>query len=247
MAAAWALHNVYGAALLRLGAHTEQRNAHIRLFFLFRAACSVAFKLVSSTNLAASVHAKEMGSGEYNFIPDGDVTPARLNPSTLTTVSTTSLKACQQACSDVNLCAGIAFGKMSGDDTIASCKLIMGVSKPGNSLRTLIKASFQALNTDKLVAPGFYIAAGDTTNTVQPCSAYLSGVIPDHFYCPGTQDPATPLVAPYVRCDPTSLQDHATTPARSITSSYCGSVLEAGWYYKHSNGLVTACPADFYW
>jgi hypothetical protein len=129
---------------------------------------SVAFKLLSSTNLAAStkVTAEEMGSGEYSFIPDGVNTPARINlASRATTVTITSLKACLKACSNINLCSGVVF---SGEDTITSCNLIMGPSLPGNSFRTLIKANFMGLNTNMKVSKGYYSQPGTTTVEICP-------------------------------------------------------------------------------
>jgi hypothetical protein len=131
---------------------------------------------MSSTNLAAStkVTAEEMGSGEYSFIPDGVNTPARINPtSRATTVTTTSLKACLKACSNVNLCSGVVFGQFSGEDTIpaGSCKLIMGKSLPGNSFRTLIKANFMGLNTNMVVSKGYYSQPGSAD--VQICEARI--------------------------------------------------------------------------
>jgi hypothetical protein len=135
---------------------------------------------MSSTNLAAStkVAAQEMGSGEYSFIPDGVNTPARIAESSRnTTVATTSLKACLKACSNINLCSGIVFGQLTGEDTIAagSCKLIMGKSLPGNSLRTLIKANYTGLNTNEVVSKGYYSQPTAGTPTVQICEAAPEG------------------------------------------------------------------------
>jgi hypothetical protein len=203
--------------------------------------CSVAFKLLSSTNLASSVKAAEMGSGEYNFIPDGVNTPARINPtSRATTVTTTSLKACLKACSDVNLCSGVVFGKFSGEDTIpaASCKLIMGKSLPGSSLRTLIKANFMGLNTNMKVSKGYFSQPGSADVDICPTSdAGATG-----FYCPGG---AAPGAAPRQAC---AAANPAGTymPVGTEKADDCGAWLKAGWYYDIGSTTVVACTADWY-
>ncbi|WIA32723.1 hypothetical protein OEZ86_005909 [Tetradesmus obliquus] len=202
----------------------------------------VAFKLVSSTNLAASVKgdvkAAEMGSGEYNFIPDGVNTPARINPASLTPFATASLKACLKECSNANLCAGVVFGMFSGEDTIpaSSCKLIMGQSKPGSSLRTLIKANFMGLATSLKVSAGYYSQPGSTEVLECPAS-----VAPDTgYFCPGG---AAPGAAPRQKCadpNPTGTQMFAG----SETANDCGAWLSAGYYYD--GAAVTECTAKFY-
>uniref|UniRef100_A0A383VUV6 Tyrosine-protein kinase ephrin type A/B receptor-like domain-containing protein n=1 Tax=Tetradesmus obliquus TaxID=3088 RepID=A0A383VUV6_TETOB len=201
----------------------------------------VAFKLLSSTNLAAStkVAAQEMGSGEYSFIPDGVNTPARIATSSRNTpVATTSLRACLKACSNVNLCSGVVFGQLSGEDTIAadSCKLIMGTSLPGNSLRTLIKANFMGLNTNQVVSKGYYSQPGSTT--VEICGASLTGV--QGFFCPGGPRPGA---APRQQCaDPNIVGTQMM--AGSESAADCSGWLVAGWYWTGS--AVEGCPTDHY-
>jgi hypothetical protein len=198
---------------------------------------------VSSTNLAASVKAAEMGSGEYNFIPDGVNTPARLNPASLVAGPTaTSLKTCLKACSDVNLCSGVVFGQFSGEDTItaSSCKLIMGKSLPGNSLRTLIKANFMGLNTNMKVSAGYYSQPG--TTTVTECPASIQAQL--GYFCPGGDAPGA---APRQACaanNPAGTQ----TLAGSESADDCGAWLMAGWYFNSAAtpAAVQACPADKY-
>jgi hypothetical protein len=178
-----------------------------------------------------------MGSGEYNFIPDGVNTPARINPaSRATTVTTTSLKACLKACSDVNLCAGVVFGQFSGEDTIpaSSCKLIMGKSLPGSSLRTLIKANFMGLNTNIKVSAGYF--SQPATTTVAICPSSLPSAV--GFYCPGG---AAPGAAPRQAC---AAANPAGTymPAGTEKADDCGAWLMPGFYYD--GAAVVACTAD---
>jgi hypothetical protein len=203
--------------------------------------CSVAFKLVSSTNLAASVKAAEMGSGEYNFIPDGVNTPARLNPSSLVAGPTaTSLKTCLKACSDVNLCSGVVFGQFSGEDTISasSCKLIMGKSLPGSSLRTLIKANFMGLNTNMKVSAGYYSQPGTTTVTECPASvAPATG-----SFCLGGDAPGA---APKQTCAAPNAAGTQTL-AGSESADDCGAWLLPGWFYNSATSTVEACPENNY-
>ncbi|WIA32737.1 hypothetical protein OEZ86_005923 [Tetradesmus obliquus] len=199
----------------------------------------VAFKLVSSTNLASSVKAAEMGSGEYNYIPDGVNTPARINPTSLTPVATGSLKACLKACSNVNLCAGVVFGQFSGEDSIpaSSCKLIMGQSKPGSSLRTLIKANFMGLATNLKVSAGYFSQPGGTSVAICPPS--VAGA--NGYFCPGG---AAPGAAPRQQC--AALNDVGTyMPAGTETADDCSAWLSAGYYYDTTTG-VTSCTADYY-
>jgi hypothetical protein len=165
---------------------TEYHHKHARenLYFtscccldlsLLQLVCSVALKLVPSTVLANSVSAQEMGSGEYNFVPDSVITfintIARLNPTSLVSGPAAAfLKACLQGCSNVNLCSGVVFGQYTAEDGIpaGSCKLIMGKSLPGNSLRTLIKANFMGLNTNLKVSPGYFSQPGSSKVEVCP-------------------------------------------------------------------------------
>ncbi|KAF6251784.1 hypothetical protein COO60DRAFT_1674488 [Scenedesmus sp. NREL 46B-D3] len=199
----------------------------------------VAFKLMSSTNLAASVKAKEMGSGEYNFIPDGVNTPARISPASRSTaIATTSLKACLKACSDVNLCSGVVFGQFSGEDTIpaGSCKLIMAMSTPGSSLRTLIKANFMGLNTDMKVSKGYY--SQPATTTVEICPPSDEGEA--GYFCPGGPAPGS---APRELC---AAANPAGTymPTGTESADDCGAWLKAGWFYDGQ--AVQPCLADHF-
>ncbi|WIA29465.1 hypothetical protein OEZ86_011966 [Tetradesmus obliquus] len=203
----------------------------------------VAFKLLSSTNLAAStkVTAQEMGSGEYSFIPDGVNTPARIAPSSRNTpVATTSLLACLKACSNVNLCSGVVFGQLSGEDTIAagSCKLIMGTSLPGNSLRTLIKANFMGLNTNQAVSKGYYSQPG--TSTVQICEAE-SSVGGTGFFCPGGPRPGA---APRQACGAANIAG-TQMKVGSESADDCSGWLLPKYYYKPGTGVLL-CEEDFY-
>jgi hypothetical protein len=155
-------------------------------------------------------------------------------------VTTTSLKACLKACSDVNLCAGVVFGQFSGEDTIpaASCKLIMGKSLPGSCRRTLIKANFMGLNTDMKVSKGYYSQPASPNVAICPASdAGDTG-----FCCPGGPAPGA---APRQACqDPSPAGTHM--PAGTEKADDCGAWLKAGWYYDFDTTAVVACEPDSY-
>ncbi|KAF8067261.1 ATJ10 [Scenedesmus sp. PABB004] len=202
----------------------------------FVATGGLAFKLFSSSSVAQSkkVTAKEMGSGEYSFIKDSASGDTIAASSFVAQAGVTSLRACQDACSAVALCAGIRFGQYTAPDTVASCDLIMAESLPGQSRRTLIKANFQGMNTDLVVSPGYYWDAA--SSTVKQCEAVDTDAAPGYFCLGGAVG-----AAPRTTCTADNGVG-ARTPAGAERLADCGATLDPGYYWDGT--AVSPCPAN---
>ena len=103
------------------------------------------FKTMPSTNLAQSKKvAKGMGTGYFTIWED--VASAVVDAIASAVASTTSLLACEDACTLDPLCAGIKYTGFVAPDTITACSKIPSSAAINTNRRTLIRAVYAQIN-----------------------------------------------------------------------------------------------------
>jgi hypothetical protein len=114
--------------------------------------------------------------------------------------------------------------------------------QPGNSRRSLIKASFESFTQSLQVAPGYYTDPG--SNTIKLCNDDVADKATDavSYYCAGG------LVGSAARtaCAAAGSDNGVYTPPDASVAGDCWSLLKPGYKFSAAATAV-ACGDDEYW
>jgi hypothetical protein len=147
---------------------------------------------------------------------------------------------CKSALNSLNSLKGyVTYPWLTLTTAVAAFCLLL---QPGNSRRSLIKASFESFTQSLQVAPGYYTDPG--SNIIKLCNddVDVKGTDAVSYYCAGGLVGSAPRDA----CAAAGSTDGVYTPPDASVSDDCWSLLKPGYKFSAARNAV-ACDANEYW